>query len=260
MSDIKFSDIWQTLSTIDCKGHTEKKDVGKGVKLTYLSWTWAWGITMKHYPCATYSIREWDGKPYLNDPVTGVMVMTEVNIGGNVRKMWLAVMDGANNAMKSEPYTVTVKGRDGRPFEKRVAGADMCAINKAIMRCLVKNLAMFGLGLNIYAGEDLPVGVEDDGSSERALGPGESAGTSRKAANPAPAASVNVKRINASEKAKEAWAAFKALPGNVGLNAKQIADAWKKFVTEEIGEFESSATVTDEQWEKVLRRVMSDEL
>jgi hypothetical protein len=65
--------------------------------------------------------------------------------------MWLPVMDGANKAMKAEAYTYTTKYG-----EKDVEPASMFDINKTIMRCLVKNLAMFGLGLYIYAGEDLP--------------------------------------------------------------------------------------------------------
>jgi hypothetical protein len=60
-------------------------------------------------------------------------------------------MDGANKAMKSSGYTYTTKYG-----EKSVEPASMFDVNKTIMRCLVKNLAMFGLGLYIYAGEDLP--------------------------------------------------------------------------------------------------------
>ena len=66
--------------------------------------------------------------------------------------MWLPVMDGANKAMKRTPYKYQTKYNG----EKTVEAATMMDINKTIMRCLVKNLAMFGLGLYIYAGEDLP--------------------------------------------------------------------------------------------------------
>ena len=65
--------------------------------------------------------------------------------------MWLPVMDNNNYSMKNEPYEVVTK------YGKRqVAAASMFDINKAYMRCLVKNLAMFGLGLYVYAGEDIP--------------------------------------------------------------------------------------------------------
>jgi len=65
--------------------------------------------------------------------------------------MWLPVMDGANKAMKNAPYSYTT-----RYGEKTVEAASMFDINKTLMRCLVKNLAMFGMGIYIYAGEDLP--------------------------------------------------------------------------------------------------------
>ncbi len=66
-------------------------------------------------------------------------------------------MDGANRALKLEPYTYSVFNKSTRQYEQRtVESATMFDINKTIMRCLVKNMAMFGLGLYIYAGEDLP--------------------------------------------------------------------------------------------------------
>ena len=86
------------------------------------------------------------------DENTGYMVFTTVTIDGITHMMWLPVMDGANKAMKNQPYTYATKYNG----EKTVDAATMFDINKTIMRCLVKNLAMFGLGLYIYAGEDLP--------------------------------------------------------------------------------------------------------
>ena len=75
--------------------------------------------------------------------------------------MWLPVMDNANKTMKLNPYTYkTKKG------EKTVSAISMFDINKAVMRCLVKNLAMFGLGLYIYAGEDLPEDIREYTCSE----------------------------------------------------------------------------------------------
>ena len=69
----------------------------------------------------------------------GYMVQTEVTAGDKTYEMWLPVMDIRNNT---------------------VLQPKMTEINKAIMRCLTKNLAMFGLGLYIYAGEDLPSSSE----------------------------------------------------------------------------------------------------
>lgn len=116
---------------------------------------------MKKYPSATYKIRTWDKKPYLYDAKLGYLVMTSVTIDDVTHEMWLPVMDGANKSMKDEPYTYQVKEYENRKWtgnyiDKTVEAATMFDINTAIMRCLVKNIAMFGLGLYIYSGEDLP--------------------------------------------------------------------------------------------------------
>lgn len=134
------------LRSINVNEHTEKKS-----GLTYLTWSWAWDVFKQKCPDATYDIIKTDeGLPYFESRA-GAMVYTRVNTNGVTHEMWLPVMDGANKAMKSEPYTYrTSKG------EKTVEAFTMFDINKTIMRCLVKNLAMFGLGLYIYAGEDLP--------------------------------------------------------------------------------------------------------
>lgn len=143
-------DIFSTLNAINVNEYTETKDTGK-CKLTYLSWSWAWQEFRKRCPDASYEIERFDGKPYLEDEF-GIMVFTKVTTNNQTYEMWLPVMDGSNNAMKKEPYSYTTKyGK-----EVTVSAATMFDINKTIMRCLVKNLAMFGLGLYIYAGEDLP--------------------------------------------------------------------------------------------------------
>ena len=80
------------------------------------------------------------------------MVFTSVTIDDITHEMWLPVMDGSNKTMKSVKYTYDTKYRKNIPVE----AATMFDINKTIMRCLVKNLSMFGLGLYIYAGEDIP--------------------------------------------------------------------------------------------------------
>lgn len=137
---------FKTLNAINVNGNTEKKN-----GLTYLSWAWAWAELKKVYPDATYSIKHFDGKPYLFDENLGYMVMTEMTVDGITHEMWLPVMDGANQAMKDKPYTKQTKYK-----EITIQPATMFDINTAIMRCLTKNIAMFGLGLYIYAGEDLP--------------------------------------------------------------------------------------------------------
>lgn len=149
--------VFNTLFYLDVGDHVEKKDTGR-VTLSYLSWAWAWAEVKKHFEDATYEIvKDENGLPYFGDPRTGIMVYTRVTIGGITHEMWLPVMDSTNNAMKFEPYEIQT-----RYGTKSIAAATMFDINKTIMRCLVKNLAMFGLGLYIYAGEDLPEESETD--------------------------------------------------------------------------------------------------
>lgn len=151
----KTNDTFKKLYGINVNDKTETKE-----GLTYLSWAWAWAVVKSECPDATYNIKRFEnGLPYVYDANTGYMVFTDVTIDGTTHEMWLPVMDSHNRAMKSEPYTITTKyGK-----EIRVEAATMFDINKTIMRCLVKNLAVFGLGLYIYAGQDLPdVDMSDD--------------------------------------------------------------------------------------------------
>lgn len=146
---------FEDITNINVNEHTEKKKTGS-TELTYLSWAWAWKEFKKIYPDATYEIKTFADadcvqRPYMYDPNTGYMVMTSVTADGLTYDMWLPVMDNNNKAMKSEYYEYTTKFGT-----KTVDTATMFDVNKTIMRCLVKNLAMFGLGLYIYAGEDLP--------------------------------------------------------------------------------------------------------
>lgn len=142
--------IFETLSAINVNDKTEKKE-----GLTYLSWAWAWAEFQKICPEATYQIlKNTEGLPYFADE-SGAIVYTRVTVGNITHEMWLPVMDGKNKAMKKTPYTYTTKYG-----EKSVDAYTMFDINKTIMRCLTKNLAMFGLGIYIYAGEDLPEGYE----------------------------------------------------------------------------------------------------
>lgn len=127
MENKKFIDVY----SVDVSSKTKAKG-----KLTYLSWAAAWAEFKKIYPTATYTIKKFENNlPYVHDEKTGYMVFTEVEVDGLKHEMWLPVMNNTN---------------------KTLLNAQMTDINKAIMRCLTKNLAMFGLGLYIYEGEDLP--------------------------------------------------------------------------------------------------------
>lgn len=148
--------VFEELNKLDLTDRVEKKSTGKKKDgkeetLTYLSWPWAWAEIKKRYPDASYEIVKFDGLPYAFDPKTGYMVYTRVTIEGITHEMWLPVMDGKMKAMKAEPYEYETKWGTNK-----VDAATMFDVNKTVMRCLVKNLAMFGLGLYIYAGEDLP--------------------------------------------------------------------------------------------------------
>lgn len=120
------------LNNINVNGKTEKKN-----GLTYLSWAWAWGEVKKLYPDATYTIYEnANGLFYHTDGKT-CWVKTGVTVNGIEHIEYLPVMDYKNQSI---------------PLE-RVTSFD---VNKAIQRSLTKAVARHGLGLYIYAGEDLP--------------------------------------------------------------------------------------------------------
>lgn len=158
--------VFEGLFRKNVNEHTETKSNGQ-TNLTYLSWAWAWAEVKKAHEDVSYEIERFNGLPYQYDPMTGYMVWTKVTIDGITHEMWLPVMDGANKAMKAEAYSYQTKAwnkqtRQMESVTKWVQPATMFDINKTIMRCLTKNLAMFGLGLYIYAGEDLPEDVKDD--------------------------------------------------------------------------------------------------
>ena len=144
----KFAELY----SLDVNKYVEKKQ-----GLSYLSWSYAWAEFKKIYPDATYEVKKDEhGRCYFGDEQIGYMVYTSVTAGGLTYEMWLPVMDTANKAMKLNAYTYSTRNGD-----KSVEAISMFDINKTVMRCLVKNLAMFGLGLYIYAGEDLPEDIKE---------------------------------------------------------------------------------------------------
>ncbi len=129
MSESFAGRVWNTLSKVDCSAHIEKK-----AGLSYLSWAWAWGILMEHFPESEFDFMEEEVR---HDGTTQIWVKVTVRDGDKTlaRCMWLPVMDHRN---------------------KPIQHPDAFQINSSRMRCLTKCLAMFGLGHYIYAGEDLP--------------------------------------------------------------------------------------------------------
>ena len=130
--------VFEVLNAIDCNQHIEKKN-----GLTYLSWAWAWQILKKHYPASTYTIYEdAQGRNYHTDGRT-CWVKTGVCVEGIEHIEYLPVMDFKN-------ASITID---------RVTSFD---VNKAIQRSLTKAVARHGLGLYIYAGEDLPDAADEE--------------------------------------------------------------------------------------------------
>lgn len=124
--------VFEVLSAVNVNEHTEKKN-----GLTYLSWAWAWAEVKKRFPDAQYTIYERpDGVNYWTDGRT-CWVKTGVTINGLEHIEELPVMDYRNASIPLDKLTST-------------------DVNKAIQRSLTKACARHGLGLYIYAGEDLP--------------------------------------------------------------------------------------------------------
>ena len=121
--------VWDTLSALDVSKHVQKK-----MNLSYLSWAWAWGELMNIYPESEYEFR-------LDEPIPegGYEVFCDLTIKDGDkslrRHIWLPVMDYKNNA---------------------IVKPTVSDLSDTRMRCLVKAMAMCGLGHYIYAGEDLP--------------------------------------------------------------------------------------------------------
>lgn len=137
--------VFQVLNAIDVNDKVEVIDNGKR-KLTYLSWAWAWTRVKDNYPDANFMIyeRETEYGPvnYFTDGRT-CWVKTGVTINGQEHIEELPVMDNRFNSIPLE----NLKSTD---------------VNKAIQRSLTKAAARHGLGLYIYAGEDLPESAADE--------------------------------------------------------------------------------------------------
>lgn len=192
----KVAEKFNQLSSLNVNEKTESKN-----GLTYLSWSNAWLEFKKVYPTATYNVikNPQTGLPYFVDPAVGIMVFTEVEADGLKYSMWLPVMDGSNKAMKTEAYTYQVCNKTTKQYENRkVEAATMFDINKAIMRCLTKTLAMFGLGIYLYNGEDMPETVETAEASQQTSTPQQPKTRKQRKANNDPYAGIKA-AINATQ-------------------------------------------------------------
>ena len=131
--------VFETLNAVNCNEHVERKN-----GLSYLSWAWAWQMVKSHFPGANYTIYEdANGRNYHTDGRT-CWVKTGVEIDGLEHIEYLPVMDSRNRSIPADQVT---------SFD----------VNKAIQRSLTKACARHGLGLYIYAGEDLSNSAADAG-------------------------------------------------------------------------------------------------
>lgn len=186
------NELFNKLNAINVKDKVEKKG-----RFNYLSWSWAWAEFKKQCPNATYEIKKFGENqlPYVVDEKTGYMVFTSITVDGLTHEMWLPVMDFNNKAIQ-------------------IGRATMYEINKTIMRCLTKNIAMFGLGLYIYAGEDYP--EEDDGNKQITTNP------MRKSNLFNPQKAID-ELINLQEKYEFSKEEFQAILEGVGIKTLKVA-------------------------------------
>lgn len=160
MADEKKKSVFETLSAVDVSKHVEKIRLG-GSSLSYVSWAWAWNFVKAKFPDTPTPVYtkypellfNEDGYqatgrevPYLTTP-TGTMVECTVTIEG-------------------EPYTESLYVMDNK--NRAVINPNMQQINKTQKRCFVKALALAGLGLSIYAGEDLPMADINEADKQQA--------------------------------------------------------------------------------------------
>lgn len=144
--------VFETLSKIDVSNHVETIRMRKGPALKYVSWAWAWAMVKSKFPDAQRKIEEYPEYRYDKNTgkwyATGQMLDYRVTPAGCEVKVTVTIA--------GEEYSERLYVMDMR--NQPVHDPDISQINKTQQRCLVKALAMAGLGLNLYAGEDLPMG------------------------------------------------------------------------------------------------------
>ncbi len=182
----KEKNYFEELNSVNVADKTEKKG-----KLTYLSWAWAWAELKKRFPDSTYKIYETeDGLFYHTDGRT-CWVKTGVTVNGIENIEYLPIMNNYNKSIKLEDVT---------SFD----------VNTAIQRSLTKAVARHGLGLYIYAGEDLP----EDAAEENAEPKEE-----------------KKEKGKAKEPKEEKKSELKATPKQIELLHKLVAESdWKKML------------------------------
>lgn len=162
MADEKKKSVFETLSAVDVSKHVEVISMRKGPALKYVSWAWAWNMVKSIYPSANRVIEEFPEFRFNEKTgawyATGQMLDYRITPEGCEVKVTVSI--------ENETYSERLYVMDMR--NQPVAKPNIAQINKTQQRCLVKALAMAGLGLNLYAGEDLPMADINEADKEQA--------------------------------------------------------------------------------------------
>lgn len=235
MATEKVKSVFEALNAINVNNHTEKKN-----GLTYLSWAWAWAEVKKAFPESFYTIYEnGEGRNYHHDGNTA-WVKTGVTI------VWYVDDEGC-------VYGTSGKGRvrheleliedlpvmDFRNASIKLDNITSFDVNKAIQRSLTKACARHGIGLYIYAGEDLPEGDETTTVAEP-----------KKVVT---AQSLLSQKKPASKGKAEAWKAYKELPDISVMSADEQKANFAKFCVESTGK--DVKDINEDDWNKIINDI-----
>lgn len=198
--------VYETLSSVDCGKHISKKN-----GLSYLPWAWAWGILKSYYPDSSYKIYEDENGWNYHTDGRSAWVKCSVTVHGMENIEYLPIMDYRNKSI---------------PLD-RLSSMD---VTKAIQRALTKAIARHGLGLYIYAGEDLPDAMDGNRLDEEE--PKEAKKTERKE-HAAPKAYVKENPTTFREKAildmNELKISSDEAVKKYGVNKKTTEEEWKQI-------------------------------
>lgn len=182
MTDEKKKSVFETLSAVDVSKHVEVIKMKKGPALSYVSWSWAWNFVKSIYPdTPTPKFTK-----YKEMVLTTAQEPYKVKYGNQEYTKYRTVVKRAELIDREVPYLTTMTGTmvectitiEGEPYTESLYVMDnnnnavinptMKEINKTQKRCLVKALALAGLGLSIYAGEDLPMADINEADKQQA--------------------------------------------------------------------------------------------
>lgn len=182
MADEKNKSVFETLSAVDVSKHVEVIKMKKGPALSYVSWSWAWNFVKSIYPDTPTP--KWT--KYKEMVLTTAQEPYKVKYGNQEYTRYRTAVKRAELVDREVPYLTTMTGTmvectitiEGEPYTESLYVMDnnnnavinptMKEINKTQKRCLVKALALAGLGLSIYAGEDLPMADINEADKEQA--------------------------------------------------------------------------------------------